>query len=286
MMQSRIFYPFKVGMAQGSWLKARGPYLRALRLDKLNFLDLSRQLVKFIDLTTLEGTDSPRSIQVLCREALRPLHLKGSDLSCAAVCVYPYWIPYAKRSLEGSRVKIACVAGGFPSGQTFLKTKIDEIRRAIHAGADEVDVPLNRGLLLSNQVKEMKRELTMIRRASREVVLKLILETSEIPSLEQLRFVSRIAMQEGVDFIKTSTGKGAAGATLPETMVMMEAVRDWFLQTGIRVGVKVAGGIRKVDTALNYYVMAQQVLGENWLHPTYFRMGASSLLNNIKKILL
>lgn len=242
-----------------------------------------RLIVELIDLTTLEATDTPGEVEKLCERALRPLPNHPEIGPVAAVCVYPSLIPAAKRVLEGTSVKLASVAGAFPSGLSPLDVKLLEIRRAIELGADEIDTVLLRGAMLSGDEAKVVGELSAIREACGSSTLKVILETGELVSGELIREASRIAMRTGADFIKTSTGKISPGATPEATLVMLEAIRDFEKETGKRVGIKVAGGIRKADEAIRYFFLVKETLGEPWLSPTLFRIGASSLLDDLAR---
>ncbi len=235
-----------------------------------------------MDLTTLEGKDTPGKVAYLCRKALQPADHKYGVPNCAAVCVYPSQVRSARLFLgDVSPVKVASVATGFPSGQFPLRTRLEEVRRAVVDGADEVDMVINRGAFLAGEHGRVFDEIAAVKGACGAAHLKVILETGELVTYDNVRLASRLAMEAGADFIKTSTGKVQPAATMPVTLVMLEAIRDYFFATGIRVGMKPAGGIRNSKQALAYLVMLKETLGDDWLTPELFRFGASSLLNDV-----
>ncbi|HVR43615.1 MAG TPA: deoxyribose-phosphate aldolase [Thermoanaerobaculia bacterium] len=237
--------------------------------------------ISMIDLTTLEGKDTPGKVWALCQKAIRPDPSDRSIPSVAAVCVYPSMVPHVRRALEGSGVKTASVATGFPSGQSPLEVRIEEARRAVAMGADEIDMVINRGALLAGDYERVFDEIAEVKEASSPAHLKVILETGELGSYDQVRKASMIAMYAGADFIKTSTGKIGVGATLPVTLVMLEAIRDFHHLTGVRIGMKPAGGISNARLALSYLVVLYETLGGEWMTPDLFRLGASSVVNDI-----
>jgi len=240
-----------------------------------------RLAMSMIDLTTLEGRDTPGKVFALARKAVRPDPSDPSIPHVAAVCVYPTMIPHVKKIVAGSDVKIAAVATGFPSGQTYSDIKISETRQAVAAGADEIDMVIDRGALLSGDDEKVFDEIVAVKEACGPAHLKVILETSELANYDQVRRASMIAMFAGADFIKTSTGKLTVGATLPVTLVMLEAIRDFYHQTGKKIGMKPAGGISNSKLALAYLVVLHETLGPEWMTPDLFRLGASSLVNDI-----
>ena len=241
-----------------------------------------KMVVSMMDLTTLEGKDTPGKVAYLCRKALQPADPKYNVPTCAAVCVYPNMVKYARKFLgENSPVHVASVATGFPSGQFPLPTKLNEVRRAVADGADEVDMVINRCAFLAGDHVKMFDEIAATKEASGPAHLKVILETGELVTYDNVRLASEIAMQAGADFIKTSTGKVSPAATMPVTLVMLEAIRDYFFATGTRIGMKPAGGIRNAKQALHYLVMVKETLGDDWLTPDLFRFGASTLLNDV-----
>jgi deoxyribose-phosphate aldolase len=259
--------------------RAAGLATRSIkRSSKLFALDLA---IRCMDLTTLEGTDTPGKIVAMCSKAIRPDPLNASVPSVAAVCLYPQLVPVAVKELEGTGVLVASVAGAFPAGLGPLDARLREIVEVVEAGADEVDIVLNRSLFLAGRYREAFEELAAAREAAGPAHLKVILETGELGSYDRVRQASVLAMAAGTDFIKTSTGKLSTGSTLPVALCMMEAARDFHTQTGRMVGVKVAGGIRKSKQAIQYLVVLRETLGEEWLTPKLFRIGASTLLNDV-----
>ena len=238
--------------------------------------------VSMMDLTTLEGKDTPGKVAYLCRKALQPLEAKYEVPSCGAVCVYPNMVKYARKFLgENSPVHVASVATGFPSGQVPLRVKLEETRRAAGDGADEIDMVIDRGAFLTGDYAKVFDEIVAVKEACGTAHLKVILETGELVTYDNVRLASQIAMEAGGDFIKTSTGKVSPAATIPVTLVMLEAIRDYFFATGIRIGMKPAGGIRNSKQALAYLVMVKETLGDDWLTPDLFRFGASTLVNDV-----
>jgi len=276
---------------------------------------LLRRALSMLDLTTLEGKDSPEKVRALCRKAVRPFErdesLLGERLpSCGAVCVYPSLVPECVRALgPGRAVKVASVATGFPSGQFPLDVRLRDVRDAVAGGADEIDMVISRGLFLAGKLDAIAEEVREVKRACKRedgtfAHLKVILETGELETLDNVRLASDIAIRAmdgvapsgvdgNIDFIKTSTGKVQPAATMPVTLVMLEAIRDWYLSTGRLVGMKPAGGIRAAKQAVHYLVMVHETMGplrvagfgeswdNPWLTPDYFRFGASTLCNDI-----
>ena len=241
-----------------------------------------KMVVSMMDLTTLEGKDTPGKVAYLCRKALQPMEPSYAVPPCAAVCVYPNLVRPARRFLgDSSPVHIAAVATGFPSGQYPLRTKLEETRRATGDGADEIDMVIDRGAFLTGDHQKVSDEIAAVKQACGPAHLKVILETGELVTYDNVRLASQIAMEAGADFIKTSTGKVQPAATMPVTLVMLEAIRDYFFQTGIRIGMKPAGGIRTAKQSLAYLVMVKETLGDDWLTPDLFRIGASTLLNDV-----
>ncbi len=237
--------------------------------------------LSMIDLTTLEGKDTKGKVQQLCYKAIHP-HISLSNIpTVAAICVYPYFVGIAKKALEGSDIKVASVATAFPSGQTSLEVKLSDTKFAVDQGADEIDMVISRGEFLSGNYHFVFDEIAAIKEACGKAHLKVILETGELDTLDNVRKASEIAMYAGADFIKTSTGKIQPAATLPVTYVMLDAIKDFYLKTGKMIGMKPAGGISTSKIALQYLVMLNEVLGEKWMNKNYFRFGASSLLNDI-----
>jgi len=237
--------------------------------------------ISMIDLTTLEGRDTAGKVYALCQKAMRPDPLDPEVPHVAAVCVYPAMIGYVKQALAGSKVKVASVATGFPSGQTFGEIKVRETRDAVAAGADEIDMVIDRGAFLSGNYQKVFDEVAEVKEACGPAHLKVILETGELANYDQVRTASLISMFAGADFIKTSTGKVTTNATLPVTLVMLEAIRDFYHATGKQIGMKPAGGVSNAKLALSYLVVLYETLGADWMNPDMFRIGASSLLNDI-----
>ena len=261
-----------------------------------------RIAMSMLDLTTLEGKDSPEKVRALCAKAICPhissVPLKDPVPHVAAVCVYPMLVPIAKQALVGHDIKIAAVATGFPSGQYPLDIRLKDVRAAVEAGADEIDMVVSRGLFLAGQFDVFQKEIVETKDACGPAHLKIILETGELETLDNARRASDLAINalwgrrgakpisDGEVFIKTSTGKIQPAATMPVTLVMLEAIRDTFLAGGPKIGMKPAGGIRTAKQALHYLVMVKETLGDAWLTPNLFRFGASSLANDILRQIL
>jgi len=250
---------------------------RSIKTDsKRQAIDLA---ISMIDLTTLEGQDTPGKVRALCGKARQPGY--GAP-PVAAVCVYPDLVPVAVAAVAGTGIHEASVATSFPSGRAALEVKLADVKSAVAAGADEVDMVIDRGAFLSGRYQLVFDEIAAVRGACGDAHLKVILETGELGTLDNVRRASWLAMLAGADFIKTSTGKVAPAATLPVTLVMLEAVRDFAgFAGGRRVGVKAAGGIRAAKDAIRYLVLVNETAGEDWLNPRFFRLGASSLLNDL-----
>src|SRR4051794_14552190 len=237
--------------------------------------------ISMIDLTTLEGQDTAGKVRALCAKAMRPDPADPTCPSTAAVCVYPDMVATAKNALGSSGVHVASVATAFPSGRAAMDIKLADTRDAVEAGADEVDMVIDRGAFLAGHYLEVFEEIAAVREASGPAHLKVILETGELQTYDNVRRAGWLAMMAGAHFIKTSTGKVQPAATLPVTLVMLEAVRDYRDQTGRMIGVKPAGGIRTSKDAIKYLVMVNEVAGPDWLDPDWFRFGASTLLNDL-----
>ena len=248
------------------------------RGSKLWALDLA---IRMMDLTTLEGRDTPGKVRALCAKGIHPKPGDPTIPSVAAICIYPSLIADAKDALKGSSVKIAGVATAFPSGQTFRDIKIAETREAAAAGADEIDMVIDRNAFLRGDYPTVFEEIVDVKEAAGDAHLKVILETGELETYDNVRRASVLAMAAGADFIKTSTGKVTPAATLPVTLVMLEAIRDFERATGRSVGMKPAGGIRTAKEAIQYLVVLYETLGPRWMTPDRFRIGASSLLNDV-----
>ena len=237
--------------------------------------------ISMMDLTTLEGKDTAGKVHALCQKAIRPDSSDPTIPHVAAVCVYPTMVPFVRKSLKGSGVNIASVATGFPSGQTYTEVKVRETRDTVAAGADEIDMVIDRGAFLSGNFQKVFDEIAEVKEACGPAHLKVILETGELANYDQVRKASLIAMYAGADFIKTSTGKVTVNATLPVTLCMLEAIRDFYHVTGRKIGMKPAGGIANAKLALAYLVVLYETLGADWMNPDLFRFGASSLLNDV-----
>jgi deoxyribose-phosphate aldolase len=250
-------------------------------IKKESKADGLKLVLNMIDLTTLEGKDTPGKVKQLCYKAKHLLDSYEGLPTVAAVCVYPSMVRVARKSLEDSDIKIASVATAFPSGQAPLKVKVEDTKYAVSEGADEVDMVISRGKFLAGEYNFVFDEIAAIKETCGEARLKVILETGELVTFDKVRRASDIAMYAGADFIKTSTGKVQPAATMPVTLVMLEAIRDYYYSTGKMVGMKPAGGISKSKLALHYLVMLNEVLGEAWMNNHWFRFGASSLANDV-----
>ena len=236
--------------------------------------------ISMVDLTTLEGSDTPGKVRALSAKALKPDPTDPSCPSAAAVCVYPDMVATV-REVVGDQLHVAAVATAFPSGRAALDIKLADTQDAVEAGADEVDMVIDRGAFLAGNLDKVHDEIVAVKEAAGTAHLKVILETGELQTYDNVRRASWLAMEAGADFIKTSTGKIQPAATLPVTLLMLEAVRDYRIATGRQVGVKPAGGIRTSKDAIRYLVVVNEIAGEDWLHPDWFRFGASSLLNDL-----
>ncbi|MFF3443295.1 deoxyribose-phosphate aldolase [Streptosporangium sp. NPDC002721] len=245
---------------------------------KARAIDLA---IGMVDLTTLEGADTPGKVRAMCAKAVHPDPADPSVPKVAAVCVYPDMVAGAVAALKGSGVKVASVATAFPSGRSSLDVKIADTTFAVAAGADEIDMVIDRGAFLSGDYLKVYEEIVAIKAACGDAHLKVILETGELATYDNVRRASWLAMLAGGDFIKTSTGKVQPAATLPVTLVMLEAVRDFLAATGRKVGVKPAGGIKTTKDAIKMLVLVNETVGDGWLDPDWFRLGASSVLNDL-----
>src|SRR5438874_2747639 len=237
--------------------------------------------IRMMDLTTLEGQDTPGKIAALASKAIRPDPTDPSIPPVAAICVYPNLVPPAVARVKGTSVKVASVATAFPSGQSPLEAKLEEVRWVVEQGADEVDMVIDRGAFLSGRYAKVYDEIVQVKEACGDAHLKVILETGELGTYDNVRRASLVAMAAGADFIKTSTGKLPSAATLPVALVMLEAIRDVHEETGRMVGFKPAGGIRNAKQAVQHLVLVHETLGTDWLTPDLYRLGASSLLNDV-----
>ncbi len=258
--------------------------------NKINAIKIA---ISMIDLTTLEGKDSEGKVFAMCQKAKNPL--PGDSMHCAAVCVYPKLIKFAKNAVGNSGVKIASVATSFPSGQFPLNLKLEDVKRCIIDGADEIDMVISRGEFLSGHYEYVFNEIYRVKEVcmalsdkisqktgvKKEIHLKVILETGELETYDNVRKASILAIMAGADFIKTSTGKVQPAATLAVTLVMFDAIKDYYYEQGIKIGMKPAGGIKTTKDALAYLILLNEVLGEEWMTPDLFRLGASSVLNDL-----
>ena len=271
----------RVGSVDAVALEARAAELakRSIKRDsKIFALELA---IRMMDLTTLEGADTPGKVRAMCAKAMVPDPSEPSVPHVAAVCVYPSLVPTARRALRGSAVKVASVATAFPSGQAPLDVKLADVRAAVEAGADEIDMVIDRGAFLSGQIGRVYEEVVAVKDACDDAHLKVILETGELGSYDAVRKASLVAIAGGADFIKTSTGKVTPAATLPVTLCMLEVIRDVHDETGLVIGMKPAGGIRTAKQSVQYLCLLHETLGPDWMTPDLFRFGASSLLNDV-----
>src|SRR6202521_1471496 len=271
----------RIGSIDAVSLEERASSLakRSIKKDsKVVALELA---IRCMDLTTLEGSDTPGKVSALCSKAVRPDPRDPNVPSVAAICVYENLVPTCVERLEGTGVRIASVATGFPSGQYPTDLKVADARRAVAMGADEVDMVIARGAFLSGRYAKVYDEIVRVKEACGEVHLKVILEVSELGTYDNVRRASILAMAAGADFVKTSTGKLSGAATLPVTLVMLEAIRDVYEETGRKVGMKPAGGIRQAKQDVQYLVKLHETLGPEWLTPDLYRIGASTLLNDV-----
>jgi deoxyribose-phosphate aldolase len=240
-----------------------------------------RLAVSTIDLTTLEGADTPGKVRHICAKAVCPAPELPEVPSCAAVCVYPSLVGVAREALAGSGVRCASVATAFPSGQASLEVKLRDTEDAVAAGADEIDMVISREAFLAGEDNRVMEEIVRVKEACGDAHLKVIIETAELGSYDHVRHASMISMEAGADFVKTSTGKAASGATPGVVLVMLEAIRDYAERSGRAVGMKAAGGVSNSKAALHMLVLVKETLGDDWLTPDRFRIGASSLLNDL-----
>ena len=271
----------RIGSVDAVALEERAASLakRSIKKDaKVFALELA---IRTTDLTTLEGADTPGKVAALASKALRPDPGDPGVPSVAAVCVYPNLVPVARERLEGSGVKVAAVATGFPSGQFPLPVKVADVRSAVELGAEEIDMVIDRGAFLSGRYAKVYDEIVQVKEACGDAHLKVILETGELGTYDNVRRATLLAIAGGADFVKTSTGKITPAATLPVALCMLEAVRDVHEETGRRVGFKAAGGVRQAKQAVQHLVLVHETLGPDWLTPDLYRIGASSLLNDI-----
>jgi deoxyribose-phosphate aldolase len=289
-----ILKHFESGIDE-TYTKERASILTNRTIKGENKLNAIKLAISMIDLTTLEGKDSAGKVFAMCQKAKIPLHGDTNIPHCAAVCVYPRLIGTAKEAVGNSGVKIASVATSFPSGQFPLNLKLEDVKRCILDGADEIDMVISRGEFLSGNYEYVFNEISKVKEictalsgsisqktgTKKEVHLKVILETGELETFDNVRKASILAITAGADFIKTSTGKVQPAATLPVTLVMFDAIKDYYYDAGIKIGMKPAGGIKTTKDALAYLVLLNETLGEEWMTPDLFRLGASSVLNDL-----
>lgn len=269
-------YPYN-----GQQFEKRLQELKSAVVPDFNEQQMLRFILNSIDLTTLEGTDNKEVVEQLCRTAVSFKNDNKQIPSTGAVCVYPPFVSISKRALQGTGVKVASVAGAFPAGQSPIEIKLAEIRYALEQGADEIDMVISRGKFLEGNYQEVYDEIRAIREICGNATLKVILETGELKTNNNIYKAAQIAIAAGADFIKTSTGKVSVNATPEAFLVMMDAIKKHFYDTGKRVGVKVAGGVSDPETALLYVKLLVQVLGKDWMNHSCFRIGASRLANKV-----
>jgi deoxyribose-phosphate aldolase len=276
----RLFH--EIGTVDAVGVEERAAKFTTRSIKKKSKLFGLKLAVTMVDLTTLEGKDTPGKVASLCQKAINP-HKGGDIPPTAAVCVYPAMVRHAKKHVAGTTVKVASVATAFPSGQAPLKTRLAEVRAAVADGADEIDMVINRGAFLAGEFARMQDEIAQVVEACGTSTLKVILETSELETYDNIRAASFLAMRvlRPNDFIKTSTGKTSSNATLGNNQVMLEAIRDFYFETGIPIAMKPAGGIRTAKQALHFLVAVKETLGDAWLNNRRYRFGASSLLNDL-----
>jgi len=271
----------RIGSVDAVALEERAASLAKRSIKKEAKLWALELAIRTTDLTTLEGSDTPGKAAALASKAIRPDPSDATIPSVAAVCVYPNLVPAVRARVEGTGVKVAAVATGFPSGQYPTHIKVADVRSAVDLGADEIDMVIDRGAFLSGRYAKVYDEVVQVKEACGEAHLKVILETGELGTYDNVRRATLLAIAGGADFVKTSTGKINPAATLPVALCMLEAVRDVYEQTGRRVGFKAAGGIRQSKQAIQHLVLVHETLGPDWLTPDLYRLGASSLLNDI-----
>ena len=271
----------RVALVDEVGVKERAARFQTRSIKKESKIDALKMILSMIDLTTLEGQDTPGKVQQLCQKAIH-LHDALPDLPhVAAVCVYPTMVGVAKKALGTHDINVASVATAFPSGMSSRQIKLEETRIAVEDGADEIDMVISRGAFLQGEYAFVFDEIAAIKEACGKAHLKVILETGELGTLDRVRQASVLAMHAGADFIKTSTGKIQPAATLPVTLVMLQAIRDFYYETGRMIGMKPAGGISHAKLAVHYLVMLRETLGNAWMTPEWYRFGASSLANDV-----
>lgn len=251
------------------------------RLENIDRKKALTIIMGLIDLTTLEGADTDEKVRAMCKKGMTIEKLGLGLPNVAAVCVYPTLVAAARKALEGSRLKVAAVAGAFPAGQSPIHVKLEEVKYTVGEGADEIDMVISRGKFLQGEYNQVFDEIAAIKEACGEAHLKVILETGELQTATLIRRASEIAIKAGGDFIKTSTGKIQPAATEMAMLVMLDAIKDHYNETGKMVGIKPAGGISDAETALKYYILTEEVLGNEWLNNEWLRIGASRLVDNL-----
>ncbi len=262
-------------------IKERVKDILSEKISKEERKEALKLILGSLDLTSLEGNDTQVKIFAICEKA-KSFSKKGENIpNVAAVCFYPPFISEAKENLKGTDVRVATVAGAFPSGQSPIHIKVEEIRYAIEEGADEVDIVIPRGKLFSNKYREISHELEKMREAAGDALMKVILETGELEKIFRIRKACQLSILAGADFLKTSTGKNKPAATPEATLVMLDTIKEYYEKTGKKIGIKPAGGISEPDIALNYYLLVKKVLGPEWLNKKYFRIGATKLAYSI-----
>ena len=250
-------------------------------LENIDKKTALKKVFSFIDLTTLEGSDTDKKVAQLCKKALSFKEKYKTIPNVAAICVYPTLVKIAKDNLQNSKISVASVAGAFPGGQSPISIKIVEVKYAIEQGADEIDMVISRGKLIEGKFDVVFDEIKAIKNACNDIHLKVILETGELKTVENIRKASELAINAGADFIKTSTGKINPAATETAFVVMLDTIKEYYEKTGKMIGIKPAGGIRESGEALKYFCLVKEILGEKWLNKNYFRIGASSLADNV-----
>ena len=271
----------RLGAVDAVALEARAAELAKRSIKRESKLYALELAIRMMDLTTLEGADTPGKVRAMSVKAMQPDPADPSVPAVAAVCVYPSLVAVARRTLRGSTVKVASVATAFPSGQATLDVKLADVRAAVDAGADEIDMVIDRGAFLSGRIGHVYEEVVAVKEACGDAHLKVILETGELGTYDAVRKASLVASAGGADFSKTSTGKVTPAATLPVTLCMLEVIRDVHDETGLVIGMKPAGGIRTAKQAIQYLCVLHETLGPDWMTPDLFRFGASSLLNDV-----
>ncbi len=262
-------------------LKLRISKILNKSFEDINKKETLRLILSFIDLTTLEGSDTDKKVKQLCEKALSFKEKHKTIPDVAAVCVYPTLVKVARDNLKNSEILVASVAGAFPSGQSPISIKVEEVKYAIEQGADEIDMVISRGKLIEGKFDIVFDEIAAIKNVCNNIHLKVILETGELQTIENIRKAGELAINAGADFIKTSTGKINPAATETAFVIMLDTIKEYYEETGKMIGVKPAGGIRESEEALRYFCLVKKILGEKWLNNKYFRIGASSLADNV-----